>query len=156
MVKVVGILFENNILGTFENIWRTSVRVLTVREKIELGVGTYKINFPNVLTILNYIVIFYDLTTCNALKVPYLYYCMIIYYETCMKKKFFFVLLYRLIHGRRYLCSRGSRCSPRRRSFERLRVRNRRSIGGPSLSCVLGRVGLSGCGDSGLVLCCGG
>ena len=40
MVKVVGILFENNILGTFENIWRTSVRVLTVREKIELGVGT--------------------------------------------------------------------------------------------------------------------
>ena len=40
VVKVVGILFENNILGTFENIWRTSVRVLTVREKIELGVGT--------------------------------------------------------------------------------------------------------------------
>jgi len=37
VVKVVGILFENNILGTFENIWRTSVRVLTVREKLNLG-----------------------------------------------------------------------------------------------------------------------
>jgi len=80
-------------------------------------------------------------------------YCIII---LIMSNKNYLFFLFFCVYWRRYLCSLGSLVSPRLRSLERLRVRNRRSMGGPRRSWVLGRVDLSGGGDSGLVLCCGG